>query len=81
MTDSRFYLSKPVEEQTYIALKTEDPNILDILSNSEHVTIRMAVLSNPYVSEETLMRKIDDENSQVWSKAAEILEQRRNSGV
>ena len=79
--DDLSLLSKPIEEQAYIAIQTTDPEILDILSNSNNTYVRMTVLSNPSVSDETLKRKIDDEDPHVWSKAAELLEQKRNRGV
>ena len=66
-------LLKPLEEQAYIAYSTHSADILDILSNSNSTLVKMTVLANPCVSEETLKRKIDDEDPKVWHKAQELL--------
>ena len=68
---------KPEEEQIYIAKTTTSPDLLDILANSDSVTVRMTVLSNPAVSSNTINRKIGDEEREVWQKAQELLDNQK----
>ena len=71
-------LQKTNEEQAYIALSTTNADILDILANSDSALVKMSVLANPYVSEDTIKRKVDDENPSVWKRATELLDERKN---
>ena len=74
-------LLKPEEDQDYFSSHSTNPHLLDILANSNSVLVRMTVLANPAVTNETLQRKIDDEEKVVWKKATEILEQRSNAAA
>ena len=70
-------LAKPEDDQEYIARTTSNSRLLDILSNSESVLVKMAVLSNPSISFDTLNRIIDDENETVWRRAQELMDSRK----
>ena len=70
-------LLKSEEDQVYTATSTSNPNLLDVLANSDSVTVRMTVLTNPNVSDATLARLIGDENKDVWQRTQEIMDSRK----
>ena len=70
-------LLKSEEEQIYVAKSTTSPSVLDILANSDSVTVKTEVLANPNVSDNTLARLIEDEEKIVWKRTQEILDSRK----
>ena len=70
-------LLKSEEEQIYVAKSTTSPSVLDILANSDSVAVKMEVLSNSNVSDNTLARLIEDEEKVVWQRTQEILDSRK----
>ena len=70
-------LLKSEDEQSYIAKATSDYQLLDLLANSDSVLVKMTVLANPNISNETLYRLIGDENKEVWQKTQEIIDSRK----
>ena len=74
---TRELLLKPETEQIYIAANSTSYEILDVLANSDSSMVKMTVLQNPSVSKDTIERLIDDQDSVVWKRATELLENRR----
>lgn len=74
---TRELLLKNETEQIYIAANSTSYEILDLLANSDSSMVKMTVLQNPSVSNDTLKRLIDDQDSVVWKRATELLENRR----
>ena len=70
-------LLKSEEEQIYVAKSTTSPSVLDILANSDSVTVKTEVLANPNISDNTLARLIEDEEKIVWKRTQEILDSRK----
>ena len=70
-------LLKTEDEQVYVAQTTSQPNVLDVLANSDSVKVKMTVLANTNVSDNTLARLIGDENKEVWKKTQEIMDSRK----
>ena len=70
-------LLKSEEEQTYVAKTSTNSTLLDILANSDSIAVKMQVLANPNVSDNTLARLIEDEEKIVWERTQEILDSRK----
>lgn len=70
-------LLKSEDEQIYVAKTSTNGNLLDVLANSDSVAVKMQVLSNPNVSDNTLARLIGDEEKVVWQRTQEILDSRK----
>ena len=70
-------LLKSEDEQIYVAKTSTNGNLLDVLANSDSVAVKMQVLANPNVSDNTLARLIEDEEKIVWKRTQEILDSRK----
>lgn len=70
-------LLKSEDEQIYVAEKTTQSMLLDVLANSDSVKVKMTVLANPNVSDATLSRLIGDENKDVWQRTQELMDSRK----
>ena len=70
-------LLKSEDEQIYVAKTSTNSKLLDILANSDSIAVKMQVLANPNVSDNTLARLIGDEEKIVWERTQEILDSRK----
>ena len=70
-------LLKSEEEQIYAAKITTSSTLLDVLANSNSKSVKLQVLANPNISDNTLCRLIGDECKEIWQKTQEVIDSRK----
>ena len=70
-------LLKSEEEQIYAAKATTNSTLLDVLANSDSISVKLQVLANPNVGDNTLSRLIGDEEKLVWQRTQDLIESRK----